>query len=177
MGQLSATPLEPGDGAMKGSPQRLIVILACFALSSVSADSLAENIRGQVVGVRDGDTIEVLHNHRTERIRLNGIDCPKKGQPYAAKAKQATADLVLRKEVSLHTHGRGKSGELIAEVTLPDGVIVNLELVRNGSCWWYPESAPENVILAELQRRARRSKLGLWADPHPVPPWEWRKQK
>jgi endonuclease YncB( thermonuclease family) len=29
-----------------------------------------------VVGVLDGDTIEVLHNNRAERIRLNGIDRP-----------------------------------------------------------------------------------------------------
>ena len=41
--------------------------------------------------------------------------------------------------------------------------------------WWYQKYAPENVILAELQRGARKSGLGLWADPHPVPPWEWRK--
>ena len=162
---------------MSRSHQCLIAIFACLGLSFISAGSPAENIRGQVVGVRDGDTIEVLHNKRTERIGLHGIDCPEKGQPYAAEAKQATTDLVLHKEVSLDTHGRGKSGEVIADVTRTDGVIVNLELVRNGSCWWHPQSAPENVILAELQRRARRSKLGLWADPHPVPPWEWKKQK
>jgi hypothetical protein len=33
-----------------------------------------------VVSVLDGDTIEVLHNHHAERIRLNGIDCPEGGQ-------------------------------------------------------------------------------------------------
>ena len=30
-------------------------------------------------------------------------------------------------------------------------------------------------MLDELERRARGSGIGLWADPHPVPPWEWRK--
>jgi endonuclease YncB( thermonuclease family) len=39
--------------------------------------------------VLDGDTIEVLHNNRAERIRLNGIDCPEKGHAYGQKAKQA----------------------------------------------------------------------------------------
>jgi endonuclease YncB( thermonuclease family) len=33
-----------------------------------------------VVRVLDGDTFEVLHNNRPERIHLNGIDCPEKGQ-------------------------------------------------------------------------------------------------
>ena len=30
---------------------------------------------GPVISVLDGDTIEVLHNQRPERIRLSGIDC------------------------------------------------------------------------------------------------------
>jgi len=37
---------------------------------------------------------------------------------------------------------------------------VNQELVKHGWCWWYPEYAPDNVILAELQRRARNQALG-----------------
>jgi len=41
----------------------------------------------------NGDTIEVLHNNRAERIRLSGIDCPEKGHAYSKKAKQATAAL------------------------------------------------------------------------------------
>lgn len=129
-----------------------------------------------VIGVLDGDTIEVLHDNRPERIRLSGIDCPEKGQAYGTKAKQATSALVFGKEVTLETHGTDKYGRTIADVSLPDGLNVNLELVRNGWCWWYQKYAPDNVILAELQRRARRSGLGLWADPNPVPPWEWRKK-
>jgi endonuclease YncB( thermonuclease family) len=34
------------------------------------------SLRGFVVRVLDGDTIEVLHNQHAERIRLSGIDCP-----------------------------------------------------------------------------------------------------
>jgi micrococcal nuclease len=43
---------------------------------------LAADFSGPVVGVIDGDTIEVLHSQHPERIRLNGIDCPEKGQAY-----------------------------------------------------------------------------------------------
>ena len=28
-----------------------------------------------------------------------------------------------------------------------------------------------------MEAEARVAKKGLWADPQPVPPWEWRKQK
>lgn len=109
-------------------------------------------------------------------IRLNGIDCPEKGQVYVKKAKQAASELIFGIEVTLHKRGLDKYGRTIADVLLPDGTQVNQDLVKESWCWWYPNYAPENVILAELQRRGRRSGLGLWADLDPVPPWEWRKR-
>ena len=42
----------------------------------------AADFSGSVVGVLDGDTIEVLHNQHPERIRLSGIDCPEKGRAH-----------------------------------------------------------------------------------------------
>jgi micrococcal nuclease len=45
----------------------------------------ATSFTGPVVSVLDGDTIEVLHNNRPERIRLSGIDCPGKGQAYGQR--------------------------------------------------------------------------------------------
>lgn len=41
-------------------------------------------------------------------------------------------------------------------------------------CWWYRKYAPGDVILEET--RVRASGIGLWADPQPVPQWEWRKR-
>jgi micrococcal nuclease len=46
-------------------------ILSLFILPLFAAD-----FSGPVVGVLDGDTLEVLHTHHPERIRLSGIDCP-----------------------------------------------------------------------------------------------------
>jgi len=37
---------------------------------------------GPAVSVLNGDTIEVLHNNRAERIRLSGIDCSEKSQAW-----------------------------------------------------------------------------------------------
>jgi endonuclease YncB( thermonuclease family) len=58
-----------------------------FFISSFSA-VLALDFTGPVVSVRDGDTLEVVHNNRAERIRLSGIDCPEKVQAYGQRAKQ-----------------------------------------------------------------------------------------
>jgi endonuclease YncB( thermonuclease family) len=139
--------------------------------------ALAIDSTGLVVRILDGDTIEVLNDHHTDRIRLSGIDCPEKGQAYGQKAKQAASALVFGKNVTLQTHGHDKYGCILADVLLPDGTNVNHELVCDGWCWWYRKYAPGDAVLEELEMAARVEKRGLWADPHPVPPWEWRSYK
>jgi endonuclease YncB( thermonuclease family) len=76
----------------------ITTVLACILhLVSTGAPSCATEVTLQVVSVLDGDTIEVLHNNRAERLRLNGIDCPEKGQAHGKRAKQATSELVFEK--------------------------------------------------------------------------------
>jgi endonuclease YncB( thermonuclease family) len=104
-------------------------------------------LTGQVVAVLDGDTIEVLHNHKAERIRLNGIDCLEKGQAYGKRAKQAASEFVFGKQVTLHTYGKDKYGRTIADVLLSDGSNVNHALVRDGWCWWYRKYALSDAVL------------------------------
>ena len=57
---------------------------------------------GKLVKVLDGDTVEVLHNGRAERIRLNGIDTPEKGQPFGNKAKQFVLNVAAGETVKVH---------------------------------------------------------------------------
>ena len=87
--------------------------------------SFAADFTGSVVGVIDGDTIEVLHNQHPERIRTNGIDCPEKGQDYGMRAKPVASDLAFGKEVTVQTYGHDKYGRTLADVILPDGMNLN----------------------------------------------------
>lgn len=66
---------------------------------------------GKVVGVNDGDTITVMHGQVGEKIRLNGIDCPERGQPYGKRAKQAASAMAFGKEVTLETYGEKERGQ------------------------------------------------------------------
>jgi endonuclease YncB( thermonuclease family) len=143
----------------------------------VCAPLATANFTGPVVSVLDGDTIEVLHNHHAERIRLNGIDCPEKGQAYGQRAKQAASALVYGEEVTLQTYGLDKYWRTIADVLLPDGTKVNHELVKDGWCWWYRKYAPGNTELENLEKDARDAKKDLWVDAAHVPPCQWRKRK
>mgnify|MGYP003576546879 CR=1 FL=1 len=135
----------------------------------------AGDFSGEVVGILDGHTIEVMHDHRAELIRLHGIDCPEKGQAYGIKAKQAASALMFGKEVTVRTHGLDKYGRIIADALLPDGTNLNQKLVKEGWCWWYRKYAPADTMLERLESTAREAKVGLWADPQPIPPWEYRK--
>src|SRR5690242_13079713 len=151
---------------------RRLTFLVLFVL--FGADP-ARSFTGEVVGVLDGDTIEVLHNGKAQRIRLQGIDCPEKGQPYGNNAKQATSALVFALEVTLQIHGKDKYGRILADVLLADGTNVNHTLVKEGWCWWYRKYAPDDVMLAALEAAAGMAQKGLWADQNPTPPWEFRK--
>ncbi len=117
----------------------------------IPTNDFAADFTGRVVGVIDGDTIEVWHNQHPERIRLSGIDCPEKGQAYGNNAKQATAALVFGKGVMLQTHGYDKYKRTLAGVFLPDGMNLNQELVKQGWCWWYRKSAPRDTVLEGLE--------------------------
>ena len=79
------------------------------------------------------------------------------------------------KKVTIQSHGLDKNGRTLADVLLPDGTNVNHMLVKEGWCWWYRKYAPVDTVLEGLEKEARGSKKGLWADPQPVPPWEWRR--
>ncbi len=151
---------------------RLIWVAFLTALLAVSA--FAGEFTGLVVGVIDGDTIDVLHDDQAERVRLNGIDCPEKGQAYGKSAKRAASDLAFGREVIIQMHGHDKYKRIIGDVILPDGMNLNQELVRQGWCWWYRKYAPLNAELEQLEKSACEAKKGLWTELNPVPPWEWR---
>ncbi len=85
-----------------------------------------------------------------------------------------TERLALGRPVTVRAWGTCPyTGRMIAVVVLPDGRNSGQELVRAGLARWdrYYEDEQE---LAALEAEARAAKRGLWVDPHPVPPWEFR---
>jgi endonuclease YncB( thermonuclease family) len=152
---------------------RLFSIILLLAMTASPA--LAE-FTGRVVGVADGDTLSVLHDGKAERVRLNGIDCPEKGQPFGAQAKAVTSAMAFGREVTVRPVNLDKYGRTVADVVLPDGRNLNRELVALGLAWWYRKYSTDES-LGHLEVAARVGKKGLWADPEPIPPWAFRKQQ
>ena len=137
--------------------------------------AIAQSITGKVIGVSDGDTIKVLYQDTQIKIRLYGIDAPEKNQDFGTKAKLFASHLVFGKDVTVRLIKKERYGRMIGEVWLLDGRSLNQELVKEGYAWWYKSFAPKDKELERLQAEARTAKKGLWVQPNPVPPWEFRK--
>ncbi len=133
---------------------------------------------GKVVGVSDGDTITVLRDKQPQKIRLYGIDCPEKRQPFGKKAKQFTSELVFGKVVEVEPVTTDRYGRTVAFVQV-ENILVNEELIKEGLGWVYVRycKLPLCVEWQRLQLAARNQKRGLWGDSHHIPPWEYRSQK
>jgi endonuclease YncB( thermonuclease family) len=168
---------EPIIFMMRLAKQIKLLALAIAVLGVAVAS--AENITGEVIGVMDGDTIEVLDASKTpRRIRLVGIDAPEKAQAFGNKSKQHLSDLVFGQQVEVQSRKKDELGRMLGKVVV-SGKDANLEQVRAGFAWHYKnyqkeQSASDRLLYADAETAARNRKSGLWFDAKPMPPWEWR---
>ncbi len=136
-----------------------------------------KNISGKVIGITDGDTFSLLlENDNFEiKVRLLDIDCPEKKQPYSQKAKQYVSNLIFGKLVNVQYSKKDGFGRVLGTIYV-NKVNVNEEMVKAGYAWHFIKYS-DNKTYINLEKEARNKKIGLWSDPNPIPPWEWRKRK
>lgn len=135
-----------------------------------------ETYQGQVVGVRDGDTIRVMRYGREINVRLNGIDAPERSQAFGSRARKFTLAACSGRTVTVKEVAMDRYGRVVADVRLPDGTSLNQAIVRAGFAWWYRTYSTDET-LQRLEAEARTAKRGLWADKDPLPPWEFRRRR
>jgi endonuclease YncB( thermonuclease family) len=155
--------------------RRAATLLLIILLSTLpaAAQEPGQTITGEVVAVKDGDTIEVLRSGQAVTVRLHGIDAPEMGQPFGRNAKQAASSYVFGKAVRVEVTDVDRYGRAVGRVRVQGGSL-NAMLVRDGLAWWYRRYAPSDTELERLERQARNANRGLWSAPGPVPPWDWR---
>lgn len=152
-----------------------------FLLLLLPFSTLAGELTGKVVHVSDGDSMIVLANGTEQRVRMHGIDAPERKQPYNRKARQSLAELVAGKTVTVQYDKEDKYGRIVGKV-LVNGTDAGLVQLQRGMAWFYRfyqgELEPEDrAAYAQAEDLARRDRLGLWAEPQPVPPWEFRRRR
>lgn len=147
-----------------------------------SQATIPRTIEGRVVGVSDGDTITILGaGSRQTRVRLQGIDAPESRQAFGQVSKRNLSDLVFDKQVIVEYEKADRYGRTLGKV-LAGGRDVNLEQVKAGLAWHYKhyqedQSPEDRRLYADAETEARSARRGLWADPGPVPPWDFRRGK
>ncbi|BCT69544.1 thermonuclease family protein [Nitrosospira sp. NRS527] len=141
----------------------------------------AETLTGEVVKIADGDTLTVLDASKQQhRIRLTGIDAPEKKQAFGTVSKQHLANLVFGRAVMVEWHKRDRYQRILGKV-LVDGQDANLEQIRAGLAWHYKQYGKDQQpvdrrLYAEAEEAARLKGVGLWCDPAPLPPWDFRRK-
>lgn len=141
----------------------------------------ADVFTGKVISIADGDTITVLTDNTTHKIRLSGIDAPEKSQAFGNQSKQSLANMVFQKTVTVNFNKRDKYNRILGKVLFDDKDI-NLEQIKRGLAWHYKkyeneQDVEDRSIYANEEYLARVDKKGLWTNPNPIPPWEFRKNK
>lgn len=156
--------------------RRRVALVAVVLLLLCATAAAASEIRGKVVKVRDGDTVDVLQGTRMVKVRVFGIDTPERGQPFAARAKSFTAELVGNEHVVIEVKDVDRYERVVGTVVLADGRNLGYELVRAGLAWHYARYS-RDPELARLEQEARAARRGLWTDARPVPPWKFRSER
>jgi micrococcal nuclease len=155
-------------------PHSLSLKTILFFLFLVSSSFQNNNTPYKVIGLSDGDTVDILVNNMPVRLRLDGIDAPEKGMPYNKKAKQFLASQIFGKQVTIKNLGLDKYKRTIAKIYL-NNKDINLLMLEKGWAWHYKKHNSETSY-SQAELRAKAAKIGLWADPStPIAPWEVRK--
>lgn len=142
------------------------------------ANSIKEAISCRPISISDGDTLTCLTTDRRQvKVRLNKIDAPEKSQPFGQKAKQALSSLIWGKLIIVFEEGKDRYGRTIGTVVL-DGQNINKTMVSIGYAWAYRQYLTPNdrAEYLQLESQARSEKRGLWADPKPIYPSDFRQQ-
>jgi len=153
----------------------VVALTASFAI--VGATWL---LQGSVVRVADGDTLTVLDASQTQHvIRLAGIDAPESSQAFGQRSKQNLSRMAFGREVTLECINKKSYGRLICKVILPSGHDVCLDQVKAGMAWHYKffeneQPRADRVSYAAAEDAARLAHAGLWADAHPIAPYDYR---
>lgn len=156
--------------------KRVLALAVCGWVWVCQADTLS----GWVVSVADGDTVTVLDAQKVQhKVRLSGIDAPEKSQAFGQRSKDHLSDLVFGQTVEVDFNKTDRYGRLVGKVVV-QGQDANLQQLHAGLAWHYKEyereqPPEERKRYAQAEDDARAQRVGLWKDPQPIPPWEFRR--
>jgi endonuclease YncB( thermonuclease family) len=160
---------------------RRILSIALLALLCLSLRTHASTLQVRVVEIQDGKTIIVENTGRRMKVILKAADAPEMDQPVGSLARQHLSDLILGKQVAVELAGMDYGSRYFIARVFSGEVDISLQMIRDGVAWYDRQyekemSDVERQLYRESEEAARLERRGIWQDPRPVPPWEWRQQ-
>lgn len=131
-----------------------------------------------VVRAVDGDTLLLEGGHR---VRLLGVNTPetkhpdREAEPLGPETHHFTESLIQHGPVMLEYDRERLDNyrRVLAYVYLPDGRMLNLELIRNGmspAIVTFPIRSDRRRMFLDAEREAQRNAVGIWS----LPDWKAR---
>ncbi len=163
---------------------KFLFLLLSFSLLLVSGCTTKDQANGYeyqalVIKVVDGDTIHVLQNNLTKKIRLLYIDAPEIKQDYGVESKLFLSNILLNKKVIIHSDSKDRYGRELGEVYIyndNNSIYVNAKMIKSGNAWVY-KMYRKNEYLINLENFAKIHESGLWSKNSAIEPWIFSKTK
>jgi micrococcal nuclease len=157
----------------------LAFLICLFLTSPAQAAQRVAPFQAIVVAAHDGDTVTlVTPDHRRIKTRLAYCDSPELAMPGkwpdqsgGWEAHTAIDNLILGKTVTVQPIGESYH-RMVADLHL-GAMDVCEEMAREGQAMIDPRYT-QTPALYMAQDEAAKARRGLWADPAPEPPWEFR---
>ncbi len=161
---------------------RTFLVLLLQLLLLVGSAHAGRTVEGMVRAVYDGDTVLLTTREESRlKVRLYGIDAPetqkpdRPGQAYGSIARRTLMYKVMGRRVTAELVDIDKYKRAVAVIRYA-GRDINREMVSEGMAWAYRQylqgAYASEYIGAENLARSRRA--GIWREPNPQPPWEFR---
>jgi len=156
---------------------KYFILWAVIAVIKAHAEN--RELIGRVVHVVDGDTLDVLvDNSQLFRVRLNGMDAPEKSQAFGSASKRSMMQMTLLKTARVIWVKHDRNKRIVGKVMIGQKD-VGLSLISEGLAWHFKryqvdQSAVDRQLYSSAEELSRRLRRGLWSQPNPIPPWEFR---
>lgn len=152
----------------------VVATLTAYGATIACAQNGLQRANGYVAAISDGDTFYIELDGKRTRVRIAQIDAPESGQAFGRRSEQSLRELIWKQTVTVTWNSIDRYGRPVVSVSY-NGVDIGAEQVRRGMAWVYRQYARDPSLLV-FEQEAKSARRGLWADPTPIPPWQYRKE-
>ena len=152
--------------------KQIIISIAIF----FSSPLYAQQLKGVVRKVSDGDTFVLSTDSGAYRVRLHAIDAPELKQSFGAESKEYLKSIITNDSIFVNVVDIDKYDRIIGRVSTRQYPDISLQMISTGMSWHY-YYFDKTKIYIDAEKMARKKKLGLWAEDDPINPYLFRSQK